>query len=35
MASYLQQGCQDHSVGERIISLTNGAETIRYPHSKE
>ena len=32
---YFQQGCQDHSMGERIVFLINAAVTSGYPHAKE
>lgn len=29
---YFQHWCHDHSVGERLVFLTNGAETTGYPY---
>lgn len=30
-----QQGCEDHSMGQRIVFSINGAGTARYAHATE
>ena len=35
MVNYFQQRFQNHSVGERVVSSTNDARKVEYPHANE